>query len=139
MVSWLFFVQSNSEYQDVMSFMLRGRDPDMICYFVFCEDVITIDGRVFHPNNGYLLAVNFLSHIQNIEVTLDIVGLNPDYLVDLYKIVCKDDNPQTRALTITESAKCIISDKDLKSFCVDKDFRFKDGSSLTILESSNNK
>ena len=138
MVNWLFFVQSNSEYRDVMSFMLNGRDPDMICYFVFCGDVVTIDGRVFHPNNGYLLAVNFISHIQGIKANLDIVGLNPDSLVDLYEVVCEDDNPQTKALTITESAECIISDKDLESFCVNKDFSFRDESSLTILESSRN-
>ena len=63
---------------------------------------------------------------------LDGAGLNSNSLVDLYDIVCEDDNPLTIAITITESAECIIFDKDLKKFVADKHFSFSDGSALTI-------
>ena len=132
MVAWLYFVQSNSEYHNLMSFLLGGRDLDMISYLVFSEDVRSTDGRVFHTSSGYLLAVNFLSHASDLEVKLDRVGLDSSSLVDLHKIVCEDDDPLTKAITITESAECIIFDKELEKFVADKHFRFSDGSALTI-------
>ena len=132
MVAWLYFVQSDSEFHNLMSFVLSGKDPDMISYLVFSEDVRSTDGRVFHTSSGYLLAVNFLSHASDLEVKLDGVGLNSSSLVDLYKIVCEDDDPLTKAITITESAECIIFDKKLERFVADKHFRFSDGSALTI-------
>jgi len=132
MVAWLYFVQSNSEYHDLMSFLLSGGDYSGIDYLVFSEDVRSTDGRVFHTYSGWLLAVNFLSHASDIETKLDRAGLNPDSLVDLCEIVCEDDDPLTKAITITESAECIIFDRKLEKFVVDKHFRFNDGSALTI-------
>ena len=133
MVDWLYFVRSNSEYHDLMSFVLGGWDADMISYYVFSEDVESEDGRAFHTSGGYLLAVNFLSHAADLEAKLERVGLYSKSLVDLYKIVCEDDdNPLTRVLTITESAELFIFDKKLEKFVVDKHFRFSDGSALTI-------
>ncbi len=138
MVAWLYFVQSNGEYHDLMSFLLgRSADGRRVAsgnnYLVFSEDMRSDDGRVFHTSSGYLLAVNFLSHATDLEAKLDRVGLNSNSLVDLYKIVCvDDDNPLTKVLTITESAESIIFDKKLERFVVDKHFRFSDGSALTI-------
>lgn len=132
MVDWLYFVQSNREYHDLMSFLLGEEGFSGIDYLVFNEDVRSIDGGVFHTFSGYLLAVNFLSHISEIEARLDSVGLNPNSLVNLYDIVCKDDTLLTKAITITESAKGITFDKDLKKFVADKHFKFSDGSALTI-------
>ena len=132
MVAWLYFVQSNGEYHDLMSFLLDGKDFSGISYLVFSEDVKSIDGRVFHASSGYLLAVNFLSHASDLEMRLDEVGLDPKVLVDLYKIVCQDDDPLTKAITITESAESFNFDKNLEKFVGDKHFRFSDGSTLTI-------
>ena len=132
MVDWLYFVQSNSEYHDLMSFILGGRDADMISYLVFSKDVESDDGRVFHTSGGYLLAVNFLSHASDIEAKLDRVGLSSSSLVDLHRIVCEDDDPLTKAITITESAERFIWEKKLERFAVNKHFRFSDGSALTI-------
>ncbi len=132
MVEWLYFVQSNDEYHDLMSFVLGGRDADMISYLVFNEGVKANDGRMFHTSNGYLLAVNFLSHSSDLGKKMAKVGLNPNSLVDLYEIVSDDNDPMTKAITITESAECIIFDKKLERFVVDKHFKFSDGSALTI-------
>ena len=133
MVDWLYFVRSNSEYHDLMSFLLDGKDFSGINYLVFSEGVKSEDGRVFHASNGYLLAVNFLSHASDLEAKLNRVGLNSNSLVDLYEIVCEDDNdPLTKVLTITESAERFIFDKDLERFAVGNHFRFSDGSALTI-------
>ena len=132
MVAWLYFVQSNSEYHDLMSFLLDGKDFSGINYLVFSEDMSSLDGRVFHTSGGYLLAVNFLSHASDLEAKLDRVGLSSSSLVDLYKIVSDDDDPLTKAITITESAERFIFDKKLEKFVVDKHFRFSDGSALTI-------
>jgi hypothetical protein len=132
MVDWLYFVQSNSEYHDLMSFLLSGGDFSGISYLVFGEDVRSVDGRVFHTSSGYLLAVNFLSHASDLVAKLDKVGLNSSSLVDLYKIVCEDDDPLTKAITITKSAESIIFDKKLEIFVDDKHFRFSDGSALSI-------
>lgn len=132
MVAWLYFVQLNSEYHDLMSFLLGGKGFSGISYLVFNENVRCSDGRVFHPFGGYLLAVNFLSDASDLEVKLDEVGLDSSSLVDLHKVICEDDNPLTKAITIAESAKCIIFDKGLKRFVADKHFKFSDGSVLTI-------
>ncbi len=133
MVDWLYFVHSNSEYHDLMSFLLDGKDFSGISYYVFSEVVESEDGRAFHTSSGYLLAVNFLSHATNLEAKLERVGLDSKSLVDLYKIVCEDDdNPLTRVLTITEGSEFFIFDKKLEKFVVDKHFRFSDGSALSI-------
>ena len=132
MVAWLYFVQSNGEYHDLMSFLLDGKDFSGITYLVFSEDVRSIDGRVFHASSGFLLAVNFLSHASDLKMKLNKVNLDSSSLVDLYKIVCEDDDPLTKAITITESAENFIWEKKLESFAVDKHFRFSDGSALTI-------
>ena len=132
MVDWLYFVRSNSEYHNLMSFILGGRDADMISYYIFSEDVRSANYREFHTSGGYLLAVNFLSHATDLEAKLDRVGLNSNSLVDLYKIVCNDEDPLTKAITITESAENFIFDKKLEIFVDDKHFRFSDGSALTI-------
>lgn len=132
MVAWLYFVQSNGEYHDLMSFLLGGEDVSGTNYLVFREDIRSIDGRVFHTSRGYLLAVNFLSHASDLGARLDRVGLNSNSLVDLYKIVCKDDNPLTKAITITESAENFIWEKKLERFAIDEHFRFSDGSAFTI-------
>jgi len=132
MVDWLYFVQSNSEYHDLMSFLLGGEDFSGTNYLVFNGDVRSTDGRVFHASSGYLLAVNFLSHAPDLEAELDRVGLNPNSVVDLYKIVCEDDNPLTKAITITEGAERFIWERKLEKFAVTKHFRFSDDSALTI-------
>ena len=75
MVAWLYFVQSNGEYHDLMSFLLSGGDFSGISYFIFSEDVESTDGRMFPTSSSYLLAVNFLSHASDLEVKLDRVGL----------------------------------------------------------------
>ena len=115
-----------------MSFLLSGGDFSGISYLFFNEDVKSNDGRVFLTSSGYLLAVNFLSHSSDLGIKMAKVGLNPDSLVDLYEIVCEDDDPMTKAITITESAECIIFDSELVRFAVDKLFKFSDGSALTI-------
>jgi len=116
-----------------MSFLLDGKDFSGINYLIFSEGMRSADGRAFHTSGGYLLAVNFLSHAADLEAKLERVGLYSKSLVDLYKIVCEDDdNPLTRVLTITESAELFIFDKKLEKFVVDKHFRFSDGSALTI-------
>ena len=132
MVDWLYFVRSNSEYHDLMSFLLGGGDFSGISYYVFSEDMKSENGRVFHTSGGYLLAVNFLSHASDLEAKLDKAGLNSNSLVDLYKIVCEDNDPLTKAITITESAESFIFDKKLERFVVGNHFRFSDGSALTI-------
>ena len=137
MVAWLYFVQSNGEYHDLMSFLLvKGKDSRRkasgIIYLVFSEDVRSADGRVFHTSGGYLLAVNFLSHASDLGLKLDKVGLSSSSLVDLHKIVCEDDDPLTKAITITESAELFIFDKKLERFAADRHFRFSDGSALAI-------
>ena len=132
MVAWLYFVQSNGEYHDLMTFLLDGKDFSGISYYVFSEDIRSAGGRTFHTSGGYLLAVNFLSHVKDLGARLDRVSLNSSSLVDLYEIVCDDNNPLTKAITITESAENFIFDKKLKIFVDDKHFRFSDGSALTI-------
>jgi hypothetical protein len=59
-------------------------------------------------------------------------GLSLGSLVDLYEILCEDENPRTRTLTITGKAERIIFDKDFKIFLKKNNFTFKDGSTLTI-------
>jgi len=132
MVAWLYFVQSDSEYHDLMSFLLDGKGFSGTNYLVFSEDMRSADGRAFHASGGYLLAVNFLSHATDLEAKLDKVGLSSGSLVDLYKIVCEDNDPLTKAITITESAESFIWEKELEKFVIDKHFRFRDGSTLTI-------
>ena len=133
MVAWLYFVQSNSEYHVLLSFLLDGKDFSGISYLVFSEDMRSDDGRVFHASGGYLLAVNFLSHASGLGAKLDKVGLSSNSLVDLHKIVCEeDDDPLTKVLTITESAERFIWEKKLEKFTAEKHFRFSDGSALTI-------
>ena len=132
MVAWLYFVQSNGEYHDLMSFLLSEKGINGTSYYVFREDMRSIDGRVFHTSSGFLLAVNFLSHASDLEMKLDRVGLNSNSLIDLFKIVCEDDNPLTKAITITGSAESFIWEKELERFAVNKHFRFSDGSALTI-------
>ena len=132
MVNWLYFVQSDGEYHDLMSFLLDGKGFSGMNYLVFSEDMRSIDGRVFHASYGYLLAVNFLSHASDLRARLDRVGLNSNSLVDLYKIVCENDDPLTKAITITESAENFIWEKKLEKFVDTKHFRFSDGSALTI-------
>jgi hypothetical protein len=137
MIAWLYFVQSNREYHALMSFLLDGdANVSGISYYIFSKDVKSADGRVFHTSNGYLMAVNFLSHTSDIQDKIAIAGLNPDSLVDLFEIVCEDDDPLTKAITITESAESIILDRELEKFVADKHFKFSDGSVLTIPESS---
>ena len=63
---------------------------------------------------------------------LDMFGFNSNSLVDLYEIICEDDDPLTRVLTITESAESFIFDKNLEKFVADNHFKFSDGSALTI-------
>lgn len=132
MVDWLYFVQSNGEYHDLMSFLLGEGDMSGTNYLVFREGMKSIDGRVFHTSGGYLLAVNFLSHASDLEARLDKVGLNSKSLVDLYKIVSEDEDLLTKAITITESAENFIWEKDLERFALDEHFKFSDGSALTI-------
>ena len=60
------------------------------------------------------------------------VGLNLNFLEDLYEIICVDNNPQTKALTIIESAKYIILNIKLEEFLNKKDFKFSDVSVLKI-------
>lgn len=136
MIDCLYFIRSNKEYHDLMSFLLDGGDFSGISYLIFSEDVECSDGRVFHTLSGYLIAVNFLSHASDLQEKLTKIGLNPDSLVDLYKIVCEDDNPLTKATTITESAECIIFEKELEEFLSDNGFRFSDSSMLKIPEGS---
>ena len=90
------------------------------------------DGRVFRTSGGYLLAVSFLSHASDIGAKLDRVGLDSSSLVDLYEIVCGDDDPLTKAITVTESAERFMWEEKLERFAVDKHFKFSDGSALTI-------
>jgi hypothetical protein len=132
MVAWLYFVQSNFEFHDLMAFLLCGEDFSGISYLIFREDMRSIDGRVFQTFKGFLLAVNFLSHASDLEARLDRVGLNSNSLVDLYKIVCEDDDPLTKAVTITRSAENFIWEERLEKFTVDEHFRFSDNSTLTI-------
>ena len=132
MVAWLYFVQSNGEYHDLMSFLLDGKDFSGISYLIFSEDVRSTDDRVFHSFGGFLLTVNFLSHASDIEVRLDEVGLDSSSLVDLHKIVCEDKNPLTKAVTITENAENFIFDKELEKFVTNNHFKFVDNSALTI-------
>lgn len=132
MVDWLYFVQSNGEYHDLMSFLLGEGDINGTNYLVFREDMKSIDGRVFHTSRGYLLAVNFLSHASDLGTRLDKVGLDSNSLVDLYKIVSKDEDLLTKAITITESAENFMWEKKLEKFAVNEHFRFSDGSVLTI-------
>jgi hypothetical protein len=132
MVAWLYFVQSNFEFHDLMAFLLTEVDISGTNYLVFKEDMKSIDGRVFHASGGFLLAVNFLSHASDLEARLDRVGLNSNSLVDLYKIVCENDNPLTKAITIRESAENFIWEERLEKFIADRHFKFSDGSALTI-------
>ncbi len=132
MVAWLYFVQSNGEYHNLMSFLLNGKDFSGISYLVFKKNMRSIDGRVAHTSRGYLLAVNFLSHASNLGARLDGVGLDSNSLVDLHEIVCEDDDPLTKAITITESAKSFMWEKELERFTIHERFRFSDGSTLTI-------
>jgi hypothetical protein len=132
MVDWLYFVQSNVEFHDLMSFLLNEEEISGTNYLVFREDMKSVDGRMFHTSRGYLLAVSFLSHASDLGARLAKVGLNSNSLVDLYKIVCEDDNPLTKAITVIKSAENFIWEKKLERFAVDSDFRFSDGSALTI-------
>jgi len=132
MISCLYFVQSNSEYHDLMSFLLAGRNISGIYYLVFRENLQSTDGRMFLTSKGYLMAVHFLSHVSDLQVKITKAGLDPSALVDLYEIKCEDDNPETKAITITKSAKCIIFEKELKRFLDNKNFKFSDKSVLTI-------
>jgi len=134
MVAWLYFVLSNVEFHDLMAFLLTEVDISGTNYLVFKGDMKSIDGRVFHASRGFLLAVNFLSHASDLEARLERVGLNSNSLIDLYKIVCENDNPLTKAITITESAESFIWEKRLEIFVSNQHFRFKDGSVLTIPE-----
>jgi hypothetical protein len=131
-ISCVYFVQSNREYHDLMAFLLDEQYISGINYLVFSEDVESNDGRVFHTSGGYLVAVTFLSHTSDLQGKINRVGLNTNSLVDLHEIVCEDDNPQTKAITVTESAKYIIFEKELERFLGNRSFRFNDGSALTI-------
>ena len=115
-----------------MSFLLSGKGISGTNYLVFREDMRCIDGRVFHASGGYLLAVNFLSHASDLGDRLSRIGFNLNSLADLFEIVCEDDNPLTRAITVIKSAENFIWEVKLEKFAVDKHFRFSDSFELTI-------
>lgn len=133
MISCLYFIQSNKEYRILMSF-LSDNSPKVsgIFYLVFNKNIKITDGRTFHTSNGYLVAVSFLSYFSDIKREIVGVGLNIDSITDLHEIVCVDENPQTKGLTIIESAEYIDLDKKLEGFLKDRDFKFSDGSTLII-------
>lgn len=134
MIDCLYFVQSNKEYHSLMDFLLKEVMIKGIDYLIFSENVKIIDGRMFYTFKGYLLAINFLSYASDLEVKLESVGLGSTSLVNFYDVVCKDENPLTKAITIRESTKTIIFERKLEKFVADQHFIFKDGSALTIPE-----
>jgi len=122
-----------------MSDLLGDEGVSGITYLVFSEDIKCGDGRVFLSNNGFLIAVNFFTNITSFKDNMVKSGLNLASLVDLYEIVCEDENPSTRGITITEKAERIIFDRDFEIFLKKNNFRFKDGSTLTIPKVSSNR
>lgn len=132
MNDWLYFIRSNKAFHKLMGFLLEDEGVSGITYLIFSEDVKSSDGRVFSSNNGFLIAVNFLTHTTNFKDNMVRSGLSLDSLVDLYEIVCEDENPMTRTLTITGKAERIIFDRDFKIFLKKNNFRFRDNSTLTI-------
>ena len=132
MHKWLYFIRSNRDFHRLMGFLLGAKGVSGMTYLIFSEDVVCSDGRDFLSYNGFLIAVDFLAHTTNFKDKLVKGGLNLDSLVDPYEIVCEDENPMTRELTITGKAERIIFDRDLKIFLKKNNFKFKDGSTLTI-------
>ena len=59
-------------------------------------------------------------------------GLSSNLLINLYDIVCEDDDWLTKGRTITEKAKRFYWEKDLKKFLDNLHFRFVDNSRLTL-------
>ncbi len=86
--------------------------------------------------NEFLIAVNFFTHTICFKDSITKNGLNLDSLVDVYEIVCEDENPNTLGITITEKAERIVFDREFESFLKRNHFKFKDGSTLTIPKNS---
>ena len=134
MYSWLYFIRSDREYHELMGYLLEAGEEEVsgISYLVFDDDLKSRDGRTFLRISGFLIAVNFFSHDTIFKGNMVKKGLNSDSLVDLYEIECEGKDQVARGITITRKAERIIFDRDLESFLRKNNFKFKDGSTLTI-------
>jgi len=119
-----------------MAFLLGDKGFSGMTYLIFSEDVKCSDGRVFLSNDGFLITVNFFTHTTSFKDNMVKNGLNLASLVDLYEIVCEDENPITRGITITNKGERIVFDRELEIFLARNHFKFRDGSALTIPEVS---
>lgn len=122
-----------------MGYLLRDKGVSGIIYLIFSEDVECSDGRVFLSNDGFLITVNFFTHTTSFKDNMVKSGLNLGSLVDLYEILCEDENPSTRGITITEKAERIVFDRDFKVFLKKNSFKLKNASTLTIPKVGSNR
>lgn len=129
MFGLLYFIESNDEYQKFMDFVADGRIVDGSFYLIFNEDVHSKDGRVFRVHNKILVAVKFTSSRLTLnEIIAGMVefDLDSNLMVNHYDLTFSPNKASD------EKAKQIILEMKLIAFLNDRDFRFKDGSILSM-------
>ncbi|KKM13842.1 hypothetical protein LCGC14_1712130 [marine sediment metagenome] len=128
MYNWLYFIYSDKEYHSLMNFLLGEETVSGITYLIFSEDIVCRGGKVFHKINGFVIAVSFYTNTTFFKDNLVKDELKLSSLIDMYEIVSKSG----KSLAVTERAKYIVFDEELKVFLKKHNFAFNDGSILTI-------
>ena len=129
MFGLLYFIESDKEYQKFIAFYRDKRGVVGFSYLIFHEDVKCNDGRIFRTHNNILIAVDFITHKTDLRERLVEAGLESDLLVNKYELAFEGLDPDDG---VSEKAKRIIAEEDLITFLNNLDFRFRDGSILTI-------
>jgi len=128
MYNWLYFIYSDKEYHSLMNFLLGEETVSGITYLIFSEDIVCRGGKVFYKINGFVIAVSFYTNTTFFKDNLVKDELKLSSLIDMYEIVSKSG----KSLAVTERAKYIVFDEELKVFLKKHNFAFNDGSILTI-------
>ncbi len=129
MYSILYFIESNDEYQKFMDFYTDGENVDGVDYLIFREDIHSKDGRTFQVHNKILVAVEFISATMDLnKIVAEMIeyGLDPDLMVNRYELTFNLDK------VYDEKVKQIVMENKLIAFLNKLDFRFNDGSVLSM-------
>ncbi|KKK59014.1 hypothetical protein LCGC14_3038620, partial [marine sediment metagenome] len=129
MHNWLYFIESNKEYQKLMKFFENEKDVNGITYLIFEEDVSCKSSKIFRMHNNLLIAVNFFTYTIDPREKLINSGLETNFLVNYYDLNLGGLDPESRIHIFNERSKRIIFEEDLIDFLDELDLKFKDGSS----------
>lgn len=132
MFKWLYFLESDEDFHKLLDLIDNADDIDGKHYRLFHDKVKCIDGRVFHNDNNILVTVNFHTYSSDLRERIVKHGLNPASLIDFYDIECNDCDSLAKPYIIIEGTTCIICENELVKYLAERQYRFKDGSNLTI-------